>query len=136
MTSLPIDQVNLAAVSKLAGILQLMSDGPGKEKLSPGSGKVSAASPAEESLASLAGEHVVMPARGLVAAHHAQLQAPGHLLLPLGQLLGLRVTVGSITLHFGESVCVFCDNNRFLAGHDWMSLLRECLRRRREGLIV
>ena len=136
MTSLPIDQVNLTAVSKLAGILQLMSDGPEEEKLSSGSGKVYADSPAEESLASLAGEDVVMPARGLVAAHHAQLQAPGHLLLPLGQLPGLRVTVGNVTLHFGESVCVFCDNNRFLAGHDRMRLLRECLRRRRKVLIV
>ena len=114
-----------------------MSDGPENEKLSAGSGDNDEAdSPAEEPLASLAGEDVVMPARGLVAAHHAQLQAPGHLLLPLGQLPGLRVTVGNVTLHFGESVCVFCDNNRFLAGHDWMSLLRECLRRRRKGLIV
>ena len=47
----------------------------------------SSVSPPEEALAALAGQHVVVPARGLVAAHHAQVQALGHLLLPLGELL-------------------------------------------------
>ena len=128
MTSLPIDQVNLTTVPKLAGILQLVSDGPEEEKLSEGPGDNGADSPPEESLAALAGEDVVMPARRLVPAHHTQLQTPGHLLLPLGQLLGLLVAVGNITLHFGKSVCIFRDNNRFLrteisAGHSCMSLL-------------
>ena len=86
--------------------------------------------PPEESLASLAGLDVVMPARGLGPAHNTQILALVHLLLPLGGLLPLFVAVGNITLHFGKCISFVSDDDRFFnAGHAWMGLLLEGLLR-------
>ena len=62
LAALPGVLVNLAPPAPLAGVAQAPGDGA-----------------AEESLAALAGQHVVVPAGGLVAAHHAHLGTLRHL---------------------------------------------------------
>lgn len=78
LTPFPGVLVNAAVPSELAAVLKFLSNGP-----------------SEESLAALAGEHIVVPARGSVPTDNANLTTFHHLLLPLGELLGRSSWEGS-----------------------------------------